>query len=315
MKEALPAAQSPPRISVGAQATSLSVSTDATGNALRVVVAGRDVLQTCTADESGTLTEELNLLQHTRRHTTNHASNDVLWFPKRPSQLVSGSSSGAVLLWDTVKSGNKLSRTLTGHQRAVNRMCFHPSEPRLLSCSQDCTAKLWDFGLRSGPQLSFTAAAEVRDVQMCRSSPVHFATALENGLVQLFDLRSNRQSLQQWQAHHGPVYTLEFHPDYRAILATGGRDRMIRVWNTEAASASSAELQHGAATTAVAFPALPACWAEVQTIAPVSRLKWRSDLPSDAAGGSSGDSTITTHWRIASCANRFDHKVLLWIPC
>ena len=87
-----------------------------------------------------------------------------------------------------MKSGNKLSRTLTGHQRAINRMCFHPSEHRLLSCSQDCTVKLWDFGIRSAPQLSFTAAAEVRDVQTCHGgAPCIFATALENGIVQVFD--------------------------------------------------------------------------------------------------------------------------------
>ena len=92
----------PARLSVGAQATSLSVSSDTTTAALRVVVAGRDVLQTCTADARGVLVEDLNLLQHTRRHATNHASNDVLWFPQRPSQLVTGASSGALLLWDTV---------------------------------------------------------------------------------------------------------------------------------------------------------------------------------------------------------------------
>ena len=105
----------PARLSVGAQATSLSVSSDTTTAALRVVVAGRDVLQTCTADARGVLVEDLNLLQHTRRHATNHASNDVLWFPQRPSQLVTGASSGALLLWDTVRLENSKTHSET-HQ-------------------------------------------------------------------------------------------------------------------------------------------------------------------------------------------------------
>ena len=77
-------------------------------------------------------------------------------------------------------------------------------------------------------QLTFATPAEVWDVQFLPGEKVRFAVALENGKVQLFDLRSSKTCYLQWQAHHGPVYCLDFQPPSdageRTCLATGGRE-------------------------------------------------------------------------------------------
>mmetsp|Transcript_5442 Transcript_5442/g.12538 ORF Transcript_5442/g.12538 Transcript_5442/m.12538 type:complete len:156 (-) Transcript_5442:14-481(-) len=151
-----------------------------------------------------TLSDELNLLQHTRAHL-NHSSNDVAWHTQQASQLVTGAKTGVVLLWDLNKSGSKCVRTLSIHSRAVNRLCFDAAEGRLLTASQDKSAKLMDCKLRFAAQQTFATAAEVRDVHWSATTPAQFAAALENGMVQVFDIRTNKQCLMQWQGHHGRV--------------------------------------------------------------------------------------------------------------
>ena len=84
-------------------------------------------------------------------------------------------------------------------------------------------------------QLSFAAAGEVRDVQFCPHAPSLFAAALENGMVQIFDIRSAKVRLLQLQAHSGPAYCVEWHPTEPGFLATGGRDRAIKTWEVDAA--------------------------------------------------------------------------------
>ena len=73
-------------------ATSLSVSPDS-GN---TIVAGREMLRLVSVSD-GRLEDVLNLLTHTR-HTPNLSSNDVKWRPQHPSQLVTGATTGAILI-------------------------------------------------------------------------------------------------------------------------------------------------------------------------------------------------------------------------
>ena len=129
----------------------------------RVAVAGRELLRTYSL--SGAAQQGVDLLAHTRK-ASSHSSNDVSWLSQRPAQLVTGSISGEVLLWDTTRRGSRLVRTMAGHGRAVNRVvCTSDEPPRLLSGSQDCTVRLWDLNVRNAAQLTFPAAGEVRDVQ------------------------------------------------------------------------------------------------------------------------------------------------------
>ena len=116
---------------------------------------------------------EENLVPHKLRQHPNLNCKDVQWHPQQATQLATGSSSGTVLLWNLEgRVNDKLSRTLTGHSRAVNRVCYVPQEAsRLLSGSQDCTVKQWDTRVRFAQQHSYRTAAEVRDVAVSRLSP------------------------------------------------------------------------------------------------------------------------------------------------
>lgn len=69
----------------------------------------------------------------------------------------------------------------------------------------------------------------MRDVQFRPHEYFIFASVLENGYVQLWDLRRTDRFERQFTAHSGPVFTCDWHPDEKKWLATAGRDRTIKV--------------------------------------------------------------------------------------
>ncbi|KAL3927528.1 MAG: hypothetical protein SGPRY_002781, partial [Prymnesium sp.] len=168
------------RLELSGPATSLSVAPQE-GLA---VVAGREVLRLISYSDDG-LADKLDLLAHSRK-TPHLSSNDVKWRPQHASQVVTGATSGAVLIWDTAKRGDCLVRTLGFHQRTVNALAFLEREPnKLLSASMDKTVRLWDVGQRLAQQQQvFSMPSEVRDVQFSKVSSTRFAVALENGMIQ-----------------------------------------------------------------------------------------------------------------------------------
>ena len=181
-------------------------------------------------------------------------------------------------LWDTEQKGSdKLTRTLSGHSGAVNRLAFHPTEgSRLLSGSRDRSAKLWDTRQKSA-KLSFAAAAEVRDVQFSRQAPARFAAALENGVVQLFDVRVNREALLSFHAHQKAVSCLDFHPERAGLLVTGSQDMLLRVWELEPGLVRDEKegVARRPSSGRGSLADVPRSAHAVQTTAPVARVAWR----------------------------------------
>jgi hypothetical protein len=55
-----------------------------------------------------------------------------------------------------------------------------------------------------------------------------FASASEDGTVRVWDMHTGAESVH-WQAHPGGVLAVDVHPDGK--LATGGRDKRVKVWD------------------------------------------------------------------------------------
>ncbi|KAG2220306.1 hypothetical protein INT45_009939 [Circinella minor] len=244
-----------------------------------VAVAGRDVLKIL-AVNSSQVREILNLRAGSHL-STNYNSNDVKWGNNATkSKLATAATNGAIILWDINRTtGRRAERVINEHSRAVNRVCFQPDNGNiLLSASQDGTMKCWDL---RDPKLAsryrFEGKSEsVRDVQF---NPVHqheFAAAFEMGTIQKWDMRNPKALYERkFSAHNGPCLTVDWHPSGR-FVASGGRDKTIKVWDM---------------TTDSRRPMYT-----IRTMAAVSRIQWRPGYEHE----------------ITSCALSTDNRIHIW---
>ncbi|CCI43839.1 unnamed protein product [Albugo candida] len=278
--------ESSQRDSVRKSASSVRSSVDFNGplNALAispnnklVAVGGRDVLRIMALEAMG-FSEKRNL--RAGKSSLNFSTNDIRWHPQSNHLLATAATNGVVVIWNLQKDGYKhvQERVLNGHRRAVNRICWHPTDWNLLvSGSQDGTIKLWDKRGKAG-NVYQPRSESVRDVRFSHFQPNRFAAAFENGIIQIWDIRKNAHPELKFTAHKGLVLSVDWHPNRSNIVASGGRDRYVKIWDL-----SDMDMKQQPHQT-------------IQTIASVGRVAWRPNC-SD---------------QIATSASLMDNNIHLW---
>lgn len=208
-----------------------------------------------------------------------YSSNDVCWCPTDTNILATAATNGVISIWDLSKFGRqKQLLTYTEHERTAHTVTFHPTEqaqaPILLSGSQDGTIKCFDLKSSNSVFTIYSNSEGVRDIKFSPLTTNVFASVSENGTVQMYDIRKYEKCLLQFTAHSGPIYCCDWHPIHN-WLATGSRDKQIKIWNME----NKAALEY-----------------TIPTIAVVGRVKWRPEK----------------NYQIASCALVTDYSVHVW---
>lgn len=205
------------------------------------------------------------------------SSNAIAWSHLDTNVLATSATNGAVSIWDINKFGrNKQLNVYHDHDRTTHAVTFHQTDPSLLlSASQDSTLKLFDLRERSSCVSTFSSTESVRDVKFNPFNCNTFASVSENGTVQLWDIRRAEKFVQQFTAHSGPIYCLDYHPTQQ-WLATGSRDKLIKVWNMTSAK--------------------PTLEYTIHTIAVVGRVRWRPERK----------------FHIASCSLVVDYSIYIW---
>lgn len=216
-------------VNVGGPVNMLSTNKDSS----MVVVCGRTVLKMYSVEET-CFSEKLNM-RVGRRQGLNLSCADVAWNHINENIIATAATNGHIVVWDlNLTCRNKQVAEFLDHNRTVNRINFHNSEPgRLLSGSQDCTMKMFDVRKKTCVSSFASKNDGVRCVQFCPHEYFHFAASFDNGSVQLWDYRNTSTYLMQFIAHKGSVYSVEWHPDVKDKnrIATGGRDNKIKVWD------------------------------------------------------------------------------------
>lgn len=217
---------------------------------------------------------ELYNLRSSNLKNLNFSNNDVNWSPINDHLLATAATNGAVVVWNLMNQGkSKIEHLFNDHKRTVNKVIFHRTDPNLLlSGSQDGTMKLFDLRQRYVSATFITHSESVRDCQFspCGYSSNHFASVQETGNIEIWDMRRPNLVETNFIAHDGPIFTCEWHPtqeDDTKWLATGGRDKTIKIWDLS--DRNRPLLRHYAHTTAT-----------------VSKLKWRPDNPHHIGSGS-----------------------------
>jgi len=133
--------------------------------------------------------------------------------------------------------------------------------------------------MRGSAQTIFNGNSEsVRDVQFSTADPFYFAAAFENGIVQKWSLRMTNTYEKKINAHTGFALTVDWSYDGK-YLATGGRDKLIKVWDMQFNNRKPVSV--------------------VQTMCPVSRVKWRPNHPKQLASCSLSNNNSINVWDLS----------------
>ena len=249
-----------------------------------LAVAGRSLLKVYNlcGDETGSLFgQELFNLRSSNLKNLNFSNSDVTWCPLDNDILATAATNGAVVVWNLqCLTKSKIGVVYNDHKRTVNKVCFHSNDPNLLlSGSQDGCMKLFDLRKKEAVTTFVSNSESVRDVQFSPHWTYHFASVQETGNVEIWDIRKQDRPECNFIAHDGPVLSCEWHPNQENYkwLATGGRDKIIKVWDLSNRNR-------------------PQLIYNVHTITPVSKLKWRPEKD----------------FHIGSCSLVVDFSVYVW---
>ncbi|KAF9560505.1 WD40 repeat-like protein [Agrocybe pediades] len=170
------------------------------------------------------------------------------WNKHQRNLLASASADRTVKLWDlsrdpTLNGGEGENaggaiRSFDVHKGEVQSVKWNDKEPTvLLTGSFDRTVRTFD----SRAPTTGVGAIVGSDVEAVCWDPWEnygFYVSLENGLVLNFDARTLPSNLEQpspsrftLAAHDGAASSLDVNPHIRGCIATGGADKLVKVWN------------------------------------------------------------------------------------
>mgnify|MGYP000437793602 CR=1 FL=1 len=211
---------------VGGRCSALSLSPDRTS----VAVGGRDVFKIFTVTGDNFL--ETKSLRSKRTEGLKFSVNDIKWHPSS-TYIATAAVNGAVIVWNIEKEGaQRRPAVFEAHERTVNRLGWSRHDPNLLlSASQDGTVKLMDIRGKKVVHTFDAKAESVRDVQFSPSTENMFASVHDSGALVTWNLGYPSEPKQRISAHVDLILSLDFHPELSNVIATGGRDRHIKVWD------------------------------------------------------------------------------------
>jgi len=146
-----------------------------------------------------------------------------------------------------------------GHQDYIRFLEVHPSQPYVISCSDDMTAKLWDW--EKGWQCVQNYEGHAHYVMMARINPKDtntFATASLDRSVKVWSLDKPNPNFSL-DGHDRGVNCVDYYPGGdKPYVVSGADDQTIRVWDYQTRSCISVLEGHTNNVCAVAFhPRLP----------------------------------------------------------
>uniref|UniRef100_UPI00398EDF24 gem-associated protein 5 isoform X2 n=1 Tax=Pristiophorus japonicus TaxID=55135 RepID=UPI00398EDF24 len=166
----------------------------------------------------------------------------VHWPRGRPTQLVSSSFGGELLLWDLTKSG-KQRWTLLGpssegqnHSRIVfnlSSVCLQDNRQLLLSTSMDRDVKCWDLTTLDCCWTQPTLGGFVYSLAFSPINVGSLAIGVGDGMIRVWDtlsLQSAYDIKTLWQGIKSKVTSLCWHPTKESSLAFGTDDGKVGIY-------------------------------------------------------------------------------------
>ncbi|KDN35788.1 hypothetical protein RSAG8_11285, partial [Rhizoctonia solani AG-8 WAC10335] len=154
--------------------------------------------------------------------------NSVAFSPS--GKIASGSSDGAIRIWDSFKVDEETPvELLPRHEAAVWAVAFSPDGTRVASGSDDRTIQIWNP--QNGQLVLGPLKAQAGDINSIAFSPNGTRLAgSSDKTICVWDLKEGTTIAGPFLAHNDKVLSVTFSPDGKH-LASGSLDRTIRVWD------------------------------------------------------------------------------------
>lgn len=169
----------------------------------------------------------------------------------------------------------KSRRTLRSHFDGVRALAWHPTDPVLVSGSDDATVKVWalkgatgskksaldvdpmaTFRGHTGSVFTVSLAAESGRVYSAGADGMVLGWELPTSSSELYGPhgRAMHRLAGQWNGHSDAIWSLEAHPS-RPLFVTGSADGTVRIWDGDSpgAAKSIVKRENGAVPTALAL--------------------------------------------------------------
>lgn len=219
--------------------------------------------------------------------TLQHAHSDpirAMSWDHSGRYLVSGDQMGVVKYWEitmnnakefiahhsTEPETDKYGEKKSGHGAAVRDISFAPNDVHFVTCSDDCTLKIWNF---HGTVSLNTLTGHGSEIMSCEWHPYHsiIASGSKDHSVRLWDVNSGKQianmeshkstvfrvrwnkngnwllsssrdllihlydirylkPMSTFNGHKTPVHSIEWHPFHERLFASGGNDGTLMYW-------------------------------------------------------------------------------------
>lgn len=187
--------------------------------------------------------------------------------------MISGGANGSIYIHDIENHNGKPSytckaiakikrRSSYAHQYSVERVQWYPLDTGLFTSSgMDCRLKLWDSNvLRPVETIQLQGGIYCHHLSPIGQRHSLIAVALAHPHVSLVDMRTGSKS-HQLHGHKGKVLSVTWSPCAEHLLASGGSDNKIHLWDVRSAKgflccldrhngATDAKMNKQSATTA-----------------------------------------------------------------
>ncbi len=173
--------------------------------------------------------------------------------------VLAGLKNGSLLIIDL--SSGEIVETVEAHEKELWRISTLPNKMGCITCSSDCTVKIWNFELMKNEQFSSTVLSLLHTKTLKLSEPVLdvrvtpdcnlITAALLDSTVQIFFMDSLKFFLTLY-GHKLPVTCLDVSYD-STIISTGSADCSVKIWGLDYGDCHKSTIAHKMAVTSLCF--------------------------------------------------------------